>query len=227
MAAVTLSPPPDAGEGDPNLTRLKQFAVVRTSGGALRRIGIDPDFSSEVVLAHRELMFGPPVWSANSDTLFLARTKGVALYAFLGDSAPTWRVGSWDGPDVLWTSPNDRMPEAIGNFTISRNRSTIEIQDRTPGGAVFRYRRGLLSRDVHLHQVRVTEHGDRIAILVSRGRGAFTGTPELFVFSSGGSTLTLGGPTGHPRWSADGKKLYAIAPIPGSDKNALYSWSVP
>lgn len=222
---------------DAALASLNGFTLLDRRTAEARAVGVNGSSLGEAVARRSDLLLGSLCWSDTDDAVRLGISAGPNVVLDLNASTLEWRLGVRPSPPDPAVCPPFRVTgrqllEGTGRFIIESGNGVIRVIDREASDQLLLdYRGSTLERDVYLNDVRLAPGGRRIAIVVSRGTGSFTGATELYVLSAVSgepASRSLGGPVFHVRWSRAGDELFAVADTrDAGPQRAIYSWAFP
>jgi hypothetical protein len=223
-----------AAEAAPDdlLGALEGFAIMDLPGGRLRSVDVDEGLG-EVVGARPGLTVGPLCWSETGDTVYLGTSAGPAIAVDAAAPEPEWRLTERAAPPdpiacpvgALWWRA---LRGEVGRFVVGDEDGRVRVESRENGRLLFEYEGVLTAPDAYLQDVRLAPGGDRLAVVVSRGLGSFSGAAELFVVSMGDRDpppRSLGGPVFNVRW-AGRDALFSVSALDGGPERAIYFWDL-
>jgi hypothetical protein len=227
---------PAAEALDADLQPLHGFYILDRRTGDLRPVGVDTPSLRAAAAARSDLLLGSPCWSNEEDAVRLGVRAGPSVVLNVTESPLDWRMGDRPtAPDSLtcppWRPHGSDLLEGTGAFLIETTDRTIRVTVRgDPDRVLLDYAGTQLAPNTYLNDVRPAPVGQRIAVVVSRGLGSFTGASELFVLSieeGESASRSLGGPVFDVRWSRDGRELFAVSNDPPGRGRAIFRWTVP
>jgi hypothetical protein len=217
---------------DDLLGALGRFAILDRPGGRLRSVGVDEGLGP-VVGERQGLAVGPLCWPETGDTVYLGISAGPAIAVDAAAPDPEWRLMARAAPPdavgcpvgALWWRA---LQGEVGRFVVEDVDGRVRVESREDGRLLFEYGGVLTAPDAYLQDVRLAPGGDRLAVVVSRGLGSFSGAAELFVVSMADGDpprRSLGGPVFHVRW-AGRDALFAVSTLDGGPERAIYYWDL-
>jgi hypothetical protein len=226
-----------AASGADDLAPLYGFALLERATGRLREVGVDEGTLRGAVEKRPALLLGSLCWTDAEDAVRLGVDAGPTVVLDLQASMLEWRLGtSASPPDPAicppWQVTGQELLEGTGPFRVDALDRSVRVVGRAaPDRPLLDYRGTWLARDTYVRDVRLSPGGRRLAVVLSRGTGSFTGAAGLFVLSrepGEPETRSLGGPVFQVRWSRRGDELFAIASTgAGEPERAIHRWSLP
>ena len=217
------------------LSPLHGFGLLDRATGEVRDVGVNASSLQETADRRSDLLLGSLCWSETEDAVRLGLSAGPNAVLDLNASTLEWRLGIRPSPPDPVTCPPWRVTgaqllENTGRFLIETRDRAIRVIDRDDRDhMLLDYRGSFFARDTYVSDVRLAPDGQRIAVVVSRGTGSFTGASELYVLSlvdGEPESRSLGGPVFHVRWSRRGDELFAVSATSESGgQRAIYRWS--
>lgn len=228
---------PDTVSYARSLVQTLARSVLYEVTGRSRSIDVDASTFGPVAEVQPEAFLGPICWTASGDTAYIAGSGPDALAVAVDEPRPAWRLVRFEEAtrQRRCPEPAPRGQQLFGDhgpFVIEwvASRRSIQVRDRTsPRRILLRHRGTLLRPDVGLAEVILAPGGNRLAIVVSRGLGSFTGTPELILISRAtldSEPILLGGPVYRVHWAPDGSGIIAASTLPRGIMLAIYRWQI-
>jgi hypothetical protein len=209
------------------------FAILDRRSGRVQAVGIEVEGLRSAVESDPGLVLGSLCWMENEQTVYLGTSVGPSISVRIGDAMPEWRLGTQGvGSDPVACPASTRWWQEPGGgispFVVDDRGGAVRVTRRRDGRVLFEYGGVLAAPDAYIHDALLAPDGNRIAIVVSRGLGSFTGPSELFVVSVAGSDpahMALGGPVYNVRWSSTGE-LFAVSNLERSRERAIFVWAI-
>ena len=215
---------------------LASYVIHVLATGELIRPAVDRQVFERLAEERTDLFFGRPCWSPAGDSVYLGSSPDSAIALPVAGPTPEWvlakRTAEASGACQELPSRGEQLLGDHGDFLIERSSGgSIVVRDRNPPRRVLLDRDGTLARPhVTLAEVAVAPGGQRLAVILSQGRGSFTGPLELWLVSRVDGDVAarrMGGPVYGVTWTSSGTQLLGASRIQGMRQLAIYRWVTP
>ena len=210
---------------------LGRTVLYELGTGAVRSTRVNERALAPIAERRPDLFLAAACWSADGDSVHLGGGDGEALALAVGNPQPEWRVVA-DGAGECPRSGRrgEQLLGRHGPFVVERSAGGLRVRAAAePQWILLEYEGRLMSPDVTVADLALSPDGGRLAIVLARGQGSFSGPSELFVISVAArepAARSLGGPAFDVRWTPNGASLLAGSRLPGSADHAIYRWDM-